>query len=677
MPTLLTSISPLNSTSPLPSNTTQNSTQNSTTPAPTGHILFTPRYHYYASRYSWLWILSAISFLVMLHLLRLLRHHHRRQRQRQSLRREVRGYKAVAGDEDDRHASDPSSSPASGNGMRKRAGWATRQLRAIGAGWRNVMYLSRFPSWLYMPETVADAVWTLLYMGVYLFFGFHKTSSWFPMRNDNVANQFGVMSFSQLPLILLLVSKNNPISSLTGITYQKLNYLHRASSRLCLLTSWVHALLWTPRVWAAGDTRPYLLFGIAALTGFTMLWITSFRIIRRVAYEFFLVAHILFSIMYLVGALFHWKWLHYWVWPALLIWGVDRAIRFGRFVYINGGGRGRCQVELLDHDVMRITINRRNWSWKAGQHAFISAPSISLSPHESHPFSIANVPTPSSNDAIFLIRIHSGFTKRLRLALGGDVERGVRMYVEGPYGYAHSLDGYEAVLLLAGGTGVTFGSGHMLQILQNAKEGGSAVKHLHLVWHIRHPEDIEWLAPLLNLAASLSAQSEIELRVDVYVTKSHASDEPLPPNGISERLAAMAPDYLRERFDEARIPLTPFGAEPGTPGTMGGGESRDETILLPKPLPPMMSGTREMGRVGRFGLTGEAASLVKWHRGRADLGSIVEEDARACEGAMNVSACGPVQLLQSAKKAVKEVSTMRATRDGLASIDFFEETLGA
>ena len=41
-----------------------------------------------------------------------------------------------------------------------------------------------------------------------------------------------------------------------------------------------------------------------------------------------------------------------------------------------------------------------------------------------------------------------------------------------------------------------------------------------------------------------------------------------------------------------------------------------------------------------------------------------------------MTVCGPVQLLQSAKKAVREVSTMEATREGLTSIDFFEETLG-
>jgi len=35
--------------------------------------------------------------------------------------------------------------------------------------------------------------------------------------------------------------------------------------------------------------------GLIAIFGFTGLWITSFRFVRRVAFEFFLVAHIIFT----------------------------------------------------------------------------------------------------------------------------------------------------------------------------------------------------------------------------------------------------------------------------------------------------------------------------------------------------------------------------------------------
>ncbi|KAK8858407.1 hypothetical protein IAR55_002634 [Kwoniella newhampshirensis] len=578
---------------------------------------------------------------------------------------------------------------------RGQGSWLGGNTRAIEAGWRNVMYLRSFPTWLYMPETVADCLWTVLYCLVYGYFCLRNTETWFPEGRNNVANQMGVMSFSQLPIILLLVSKNNPISSLTGITYQKLNYLHRASSRACLLTSWIHALLWTPRVWEAGDTRPYLLWGIAALTGFTMLWLTSFRIVRRVAYEFFIVSHILFSVMYLVGAFYHWTRLHYWVWPAMVIWALDRIIRGARVVWANNflnpkkrNTSGASTIELLNHNVMRVTIRRDGFKWKAGQHAFIAAPSITSSPHESHPFSIANVPTETSNEAIFLIRVHSGFTKRLLQALDSGLTDSVPLYLEGSYGYPHSLDSYSTVVLVAGGTGVTFTSSHLLQILANARKGISAVRHLHLVWHIRHAEDIEWIAPLLNQAAE-DIPPHMDVVVDVYVTKSRSANEPWPDEhlsyehahehehghqhaharGLGDRLLAEVASGGARRIlqlrgaDEAGWDEGCGTCVPSTPMT----ESRDEAIFLPK----------QNVMVGRYGLTLEASEIVRWNRGRAKLDEIIAEDAREAEGPMNVSVCGPVQLLHATKKAVREISTMKSSREGLTSIDFFEETLGA
>jgi hypothetical protein len=51
-------------------------------------------------------------------------------------------------------------------------------------------------------------------------------------------------AFAQLPIIIALAGKNNLISFLTGVPYQELNYLHRASGRLCLLCSWLHTIGW-------------------------------------------------------------------------------------------------------------------------------------------------------------------------------------------------------------------------------------------------------------------------------------------------------------------------------------------------------------------------------------------------------------------------------------------------
>ncbi|WWC62309.1 uncharacterized protein I303_104905 [Kwoniella dejecticola CBS 10117] len=640
-------------------------------------------YKAYVMPYSWYWIIGVFGLMVSCHVYREIKHGHRRRKYVKKLD-ENSYYKPISdninnNDDNDNDTVDTPSTEAgqpisSTSRVDMRSDDKPNKIRRIATGlsasFRNTMYLRQFPWWLYGPETFMDAAFTILYCAVYLYLCLHLTDSWFPLRNDNIANRFGIMSFSQLPIILLLVSKNNPISSLTGITYQKLNYLHRASSRVCLLTSWGHAILWTPRVWAARDFRQYLLCGIAALFGFTMLWVTSFRFVRRMAYEFFLASHIIFTIMYLVGAWFHWRWLGQWVIPAMVIWVFDRLLRFAQVIYQNNfhnprnwSSSGDCRIELLDHDVMRITIRRENFHWKAGQHAFISAPSISGMPHESHPFSIANIPTESANEAYFLVRVHTGFTKRLRTALASDLNTDIPLYIEGPYGYAHSLDSYSTVLLLAGGTGVTFVCGHFLQILQNARKGNSAVRKVHLVWHIRHAEDIEWIAPLLNEGVH-DAPENIDTQIDIYVTKSHSSDEPWPPElDFNETLHEVAPRILALRDQDRGWDDGCRTCVPNTPMT----ESRDEMLSLPK----------RQTVLARYGLTLETAQRVRWRRGRAKLEGIVKEDAENSVGPMNVSVCGPVQLLQAAKSAVREASNLQSSMDGLASIDFFEETLGA
>ncbi|ORY27884.1 ferric reductase NAD binding domain-domain-containing protein [Naematelia encephala] len=551
------------------------------------------------------------------------------------------------------------------NYLRRRSRYRVwRRWAAIEAIWRNWMGLYTLPKRIYGPENVCDALWTVGYTAVLIFFSIWKTTSECARGSDNLANQLGVMAFSQLPLIIILIQKNNPISALTGITYQKLNYLHRASSRACLLLSWLHCILWFLRI--GHLFRAYILWGYMALIGYTLLWITSFRLVRRVAYEFFLVAHIVFTLMFLIGAFFHWYRLGYWVWPALAIWVLDRTIRGIRTVWINGRGSrnrplGDCKIELLGHDLLRITARRDGFAWKAGQHAFIFAPSVSQSLHEAHPFSIASVPSPEHPEAIFLVRVHSGFTRRLADALNCQTTTSIPIYLEGPYGTVHSLSHCSSVLLVAGGTGVTFTSSIFLSLLLH-HTSTSVLKHLHLVWHVRHRADTEWLAPILNHAAEL-VPDDLRVEVDVYVTKTHESDEPAPPEGPGERLAEeVAPSYFARHF-----PDTPEGERllPKVNHALGEGER-----LLPKAV-------SIMDEVVECGLTRRALRIVKFHRGRADLEKIVRDDVEMAQGRMQVAVCGPMQLMHSLRKAVRSVNTPEAISKGQQSVDYFEETLGA
>ena len=202
--------------------------------------------------------------------------------------------------------------------------------------------------------------------------------------------------------------------------------------------------------------------------------------------------------------------------------------------------------------------------------SFLTAPSLPGMPHESHPFSISNVPPPPCssgsqvNEAMFLIRAHGGFTSRLLesvtstspLAIstgGANTDRSVAtrhssktdvpsvsLALEGPYGHDHPLEHYHTVVLVAGGTGVTFCLSYFMRLLQpfardRARSGKyvddrvdaednqallagdtdtdtdidaptptpawrTCLRRLKLIWHVREIGDVEWIAPMLNTA---------------------------------------------------------------------------------------------------------------------------------------------------------------------------------
>lgn len=183
-----------------------------------------------------------------------------------------------------------------------------------------------------------------------------------------------------------------------------------------------------------------------------------------------------------------------------------------------------------------------------------------------------------------------------------------------------------AQLTLSGGTGITFLSSNLLGLLHPTAP--QIPRHIHLVWHIRHSEDVSWLAPLLNEMASLLPRyPQTRLTLDVHVTKSHRSDEPAPQGSLTERLIEdYAPADFARRFSR-NVPKPEIqsgmpSAADSDDGVIEDDEDDDaEEALLPKPIV-----------VRPNGLTVEAASMLFWKKGRADLRAVLEEDVEASEG---------------------------------------------
>ena len=154
---------------------------------------------------------------------------------------------------------------------------------------------------------------------------------------------------------------------------------------------------------------------------------------------------------------------YYGAWPTMIVWGLDRFIRLVSLVTINFGylnpwssQNSKRQldaiVEVLSPRFVRVSLTRsRHFHWRPGQNAYLSLPSISTFPFESHPFTISTIDADSKSDdstLVFLLRVQRGFTQKLLKEASSDTT--YKVFVNGPYGSPPFLIGYQTVVLIAG-----------------------------------------------------------------------------------------------------------------------------------------------------------------------------------------------------------------------------------
>lgn len=147
----------------------------------------------------------------------------------------------------------------------------------------------------------------------------------------------------------------------------------------------------------------------------------------------------------------------------MIIWGFDRLLRLIQlvvynFAYLNPFAPRtsaavtslNASVELLSPDFLRLTLRRPGafFKWRAGQSAFLSFPTVSRFPFESHPFTIASIDDGEEKVLTFMLRVRSGFTKRLL----NSAEPGATypVFINGPCSSPPILFGYQTIIMIAG-----------------------------------------------------------------------------------------------------------------------------------------------------------------------------------------------------------------------------------
>ncbi|CAE6425501.1 unnamed protein product, partial [Rhizoctonia solani] len=383
---------------------------------------------------------------------------------------------------------------------------------------------------------VAEITVTFSYLGALLIWTFINSRG---LTVGLWANRAAHLATSQTPLIVALAGKNNIVTLLTGIGYEKLNVLHRASARSTLILIWVHAF----GRWRLGlhgyasldevDVR----FGVVSMAAFSLGVLLSVRPIRNMAYEAFLISHIILVAMYLIFGLFHVPEVKYRFWPALAIWALDRLLRVLRTIILNklwiyifpiGKRFDDATLERVSSDTVRLTV-RRSFKWRSGQHAYILAPSIASLPFEAHPFTIASVYSEDnhkegrSQEVVFIIRGRDGFTRRLLEA--SETRESVPIVIDGPYGAPPRLSHYSTSILIAGGSGVSYTLPLLLDLVRQVKSDNGVAQRVLFVWVVRSPSHIDWIDKLLQQAVQ-DCPPTMQLSVKIYVTQRSLPELP-------------------------------------------------------------------------------------------------------------------------------------------------------
>ncbi|KAI0065366.1 hypothetical protein BV25DRAFT_1776687, partial [Artomyces pyxidatus] len=251
---------------------------------------------------------------------------------------------------------------------------------------------------------------------------------------------------------------------------------------------------------------------------------------------------------------------------------------------------GYAHAELLAGRTVRLRFAPPGFiSWAPGQHFLLCVPSVSKI--LSHPFTCASICDEQTmgdegRTIVLLIRAKNGWTKDLWDAIVTLIASGhkhprnevpagttlpptgvlLRCWVDGPFGSSArvSWGSYSSVLIVSGGSGVTFGLS-VLEYLclcmagRNGKFLGGKTgwgkpafrtQRIRFVWVLREFSHIQWCATVLRRCTTLIPREllQIELFVTNFQTAPHPAITPYaetPVTADSDSLFPPAPRFAK------------------------------------------------------------------------------------------------------------------------------------
>lgn len=539
---------------------------------------------------------------------------------------------------------------------------------------------------------------------------------------EDVGFRCGVVTISQLPLIFLLSGKNNIVGYLGGISYERLNWLHRWCARCMLLTATMHMgyfiSAWAPFNYVGYQLKNNAIVWKGLAAWCTLVWIvlSSMTPIRGWYYEVFVIQHIISFALFLAFVYIHTPAeMHIYVWIPIALFAFDRVVRFLRLLYANisffhpslkkqgqAGGFLTCQADFtpFPHDTTRIVIRDPPISWTPGQHVFLSCPSVA--PLQNHPFTISSIPQDKRME--FFIKARKGGTLRFfrhaeKPRIGSPESTSKTVTIEGPYGCIRPLRQFDSVIFLAGSTGATYTVPLLRDLLQGWTENasgllepgsglfaipkGAVTRHVRFIWVVKSKSQLSWFTESLSSVYAdfrmlQERLKDIKLEMTIYITRDPTfTDEHksllsniAPPK--STTAPQESPKHGTIRYRD--LPPSP-PPHPQNPHENPQVEKQPMTTPsqtpthTPKSSHDTTATSRPASQTSSTPLSTPSSPLllhplIAIHPGRPPTRSLIRKSLEQARGESAVVVCGPESLVAAVKRDVCVLSDERAVHKG-------------
>ncbi|KAG8829329.1 hypothetical protein FRC17_006752 [Serendipita sp. 399] len=250
-----------------------------------------------------------------------------------------------------------------------------------------------------------------------------------------------------------------------------------------------------------------------------------------------------------------------------------------------------------------------------------------------------------------------GFTRKLYEYAQAHNGGTVPALVDGPYGVPPPVNTFMTVVLIAGGSGVSFTLPLLLDIISAARRQATPVKRVVFVWSVKNYEDLGWASGVLTLASN-NASPTLSLDLRIHVTRA---------SGLVPSLESTADE--KQIGGEPMSPLSP-SSEKGLDSPAK--DSRTD-VMITAIEEGSTQGGHSMSKVMK-----SVSGNFKTRIGRPDLSGIIQEEIQASSGPVSVNACGPSRMTTAVRHALtKGAAGPSAALHGGVEVSMHIENFGA